>query len=322
VFKNKHSLITGATGSGKSWFLAHLINHLASNDGHVVILDPHDEYRFLIDKNRNYEVNFFCKSLININKDENKINYLKYFLANKYLNSAILNAVLPNISPNAMQQIEEIFNEDLSQVQLKSLNIDEIIKLIMGRIKKSEAQGYINNITYKPNDLNTLTLLYYGLIERMEQLKEKGLFQSKIPSWLESKTKCIDIIQEDYSFSDYGKRIIRALIHQFLRFKAEDFLKIFIVEEAHQLLSFNNIEDKLLLSMLLREARKFNTSIIFVTQNYYDVPEELRSQFSNIIQFREPLDKDANYFQDRLCKIKLANSNVSFLLRTPDLKVD
>jgi hypothetical protein len=73
------------------------------------------------------------------------------------------------------------------------------------------------------------------------------------------------------------------------------------------------------LSRLLRESRKYNLSLIFVTQNEHDVPEEIKSQFQNRFRFREENNPELKYLNNQTCLCSIYKGKLSFPMRVDDV---
>jgi len=174
------------------------------------------------------------------------------------------------------------------------------------------------------------------------ELFEEKVFQvwpdNKIPSWLDNNKNncdCINIINLDYDSNEYYRRFIDTIIQCFFTpqenneedknriLKGKEKYRTLIVDEAHLLLSEKTDETlntSKLLSRLLRESRKFELSIVFITQNEEDVPADIKSQFQNRFKFREEKNAELKYLDNQTCMCSISKGKLSFPMRVDNVE--
>lgn len=333
-FNNKHTLISGITGSGKTRLTSIIIEYLATINAHVWVIDPHLEYLDLLTDIKEKISIFSRKGISNkyqefleFTKKINGIEVENLFFSSKLINAYTLCNILPNISIYQEEIIHNVYNsisyndveetdlleEFLNQIQNETfIKEDELNSIVIDKhfVKVWEVNKFVKS---KNKNSDNLFLAYLGLQNRINQLQESGLFKKITPSWLEKKTGKVDILAEDYSADIEGVRFINTLLSQFLNGGTHPKFSTIIIDEAHQLFKIQNEKVLFNLNRLLREARKFNISMIFITQNKNDLPDDMLSQFSNFFSFREYSD-NLNNLNNQSCRVSLANSKSDFVL--------
>jgi hypothetical protein len=340
----KHTLITGVTGSGKSRFASLLVKELASIGAHISILDPHDEFTDLLASSDKYEIHKICP---NVNSNSIKygknVKYRTISFYEKNINPNTLTKLLPSLSAQQVEIIYEVFsnfnsdsfdsknflnklmdylNYELESNYSKSLDkikqiqsdsekyfpnhIDFIDRYIRG-IKSITERGKVNK-----------TSVLIAIITKINDLRKNQLLSNIEPNWLVKSPYSIDVFNIDYSTNEYVRRFINSIIHYFLREKNKDEFRALLIDEAHMLLNDNTITSNLV-KQLLREARKFNLTLIFISQNKMDIPVEIRSQFQNNFRFRESDSEETRFFPDRICEVSLYGSKTNFSMRVNNI---
>ncbi len=330
-----HTFISGTTGAGKSRLVAHITKQIALNNGHVTIIDPHDEYTSLVFDDK-LTINRFSRSkrnlknhLLKINSKVPQINLKNLQFGEKELTASMLVKLLPNINNEYTTDIvhkffEQCFGTNNSKIELIKL-IDALNEEIINSIDNERELGQFNfnpisvkdflKTTKRPSYIGALT----GLISRLQQLIEEDIFIKETPSWLLEYENTIDLFVEDYSADREGIRLITGIVLQFLNYNASK-PHYLIIDEAHQFFAMNNSESKKLISQLLRESRKYNIVVILITQNSSDLPDDLINLIDNQFQFREMNNSTTHLLPNQVCYAKLRNSNFDFIFRVTDLK--
>lgn len=342
-FKN-HTLITGVTGSGKSRLAALLMIELANIGAHISILDPHDEYSDLVAPHKKDKLYIYSQIIKDdINKYGKNVLSKKISFYEQINSASTLSKLFPTLSDQQEVEIFEIFNElgqkptkpqvfinkliDKLNIELKSeprTNFEEI-----SQIQKEAEQYSKNHIEFI--DIFTSRLMAlpsYGrakkkdviiaLIRKINELRKNNLLDKDEPNWLLKSPFTIDIFNIDYSTNDYIKRFVNSIIQHFLREKSSDELRVLFIDEAHLLLN-EGTDTSYLVKQLLREARKFNLSIVFISQNTDDIPPEIRNQFQNIFIFREKDIETTRFYPNQLCSVNIFDSKSSFAMKVNNL---
>lgn len=339
----RHTLITGVTGTGKSRLSSLLVRELAKIGAHISILDPHDEYELLLNNIEEVNVFKFTNEKNNISEQKKRTTTSQLFFYDKYINANILSQLLPSLSEQQRSTVYEIYNELPPNANNLKAFIDRcmdelIIELVkvydkdltqINKIQKeSEFQSrnpidfvdiFINKMrlitdTGKVNKANVLV----AIIKKSNDLRKNKLISDKEPNWLVNSPKSIDILYVDYSTNDYIRRFINSILQYFLRKKNSDFFRVLLIDEAHMLLN-ENTNTLYLIKQLLREARKFNISVVFISQNSDDISDDIRNQFQNKFMFRESKLDKTRYYPDQICSVLLYGSKSEFSMKVCDV---
>ncbi len=326
----RHSLICGVTGSGKSRLCALIIKEIAARGAHVNVLDPHDEYITLLKSSDRYRINI-------INQDN-------ITFSEKYLNANTLTKLLPKLSEQQETVIFEFFNElrgnkvsiqKLSELLVKELLLEiekanvKDVQILIGRSSEilKSSKNYTEYVMFlmaylktkisngaRPTRLDVLI----AVISKINDLRLKNILSSTDPDWLKTNQNCVDIFNFDFSSNEYVRRFINSIIQFLLRKQDINEFRVFVIDEAHMLLKEKS-ETYRLLIQLLREARKFNISVIFVSQNLSDVPDEIKSQFQNQFNFRQDQLETTQFFADQICDVSLYSSKLNFAMKVSNV---
>lgn len=364
-----HSLISGVTGSGKSRLTALLANQLAANDGHITIIDPHNEYANLVDTN-NAEVYFFSNNKY-YERHSNKVRIPCFLfpdnverrveikrrgltLLNRHIDLNALMEFLPNLTETQREYLYEAYAAGRLKDKNKGIALHDLVNATILKFNSDyEADGYPLDILLKaqvhakedahyPSFLNRFvsflnkelpsgkykagkTEVGLALLRRFNEIHKDGSFDSSsresnemsTPAWLDyNHRKVINIINVIYDSNPYLMRFVNTIIQYF--FTPQENRRVLIVDEAHLIL--REIEDTAkLLSRLLRESRKYNLSIIFITQNETDVPEDIRSQFQNRFRFREDANEQLKYLDNQTCICSLYKGKLMFPMKVDNV---
>jgi DNA helicase HerA-like ATPase len=339
---SKHTLISGVTGSGKSRLASLIIDSLLVYGAHISILDPHNEYNFLLSDKKEYEIHKISRKSI-VNSDKCTINREIGFFEED-LSASTLSSLLPELSEaqkNLLYDIFDSIDEKVTVIKLFDLIskkftgevrhdypkiINELNEIDSELLKNSRNkveffEKFIDKIKpYFSDNRSNKTKVVFAVLSKFTELVKKGLIIKQKPNWLmDNSPNTVDIFEIDYSSNEYIRRFINTIIKYFLRGKSlneerTDILRIFVVDEAHLLLSENS-ETTNLLKQLLREARKFGIAIIFLTQNHHDIPIDIFSQFQNKFMFRENEFSELKNLKDRTCMVSLYESKLNFAMR-------
>jgi len=343
---NCHTLISGITGAGKSRLASLIVKHLGSNSGHVSIIDPHDEYINLLLPDKNYDL---FKYYIEKENKINNTNVINRDLAfsTKVLIAPILTKLLPELSDQQQIYIYDFFKQvknkddillnDLIGILIKDFNQEYVAEYPENKEDLNKAKEFAN-ITFKDNIeyINRYvsyissqlirfkgvgkTKMIFAVIKKLIEVSSQNIFHKELPSWLDSqKRKVIHIINVDYDSNEYIRRYINTVLQCYLiKDNVVSFNRTLVIDEAHLLLRENSLTTKLL-NRLLRESRKLGISIIFITQNEEDVPEEIRGQFQNKFRFREESNNSLKYLPNQTCSVSLFGSKLDFSLKVDSI---
>ncbi len=301
---DKHTVIMGSSGSGKSKFISLLINNIYKNKYlkqkyKVVVIDPHAALENdiggigkVIDFNSNLDsIDLF----INKNDDivsstELLIDLLKSLIADQY------NSKLERVLRHSIHLL--LTDESFNFRNLRKLILD--LEYRNDLIKKLKYNLPISVIDFFLSDFNDLKTKSYGeaispIIGFIDEMEMIPVFNS------EEKTDNLkNTIHNNYltlfsldrtKLGDKVTKTISGLIMQQLltliqKHEIEEHI-IFIIDEVA-------IIENPILSRYLSEARKYNLSLVLAGQYFNQISDELKNSiFANVI----------NYFIFRVSKL-------------------
>lgn len=304
-FFQTHSLICGMTGTGKTRLAASLAIGLAEKGANIIVIDPHDEYETILAKNsQDIKISKFSRDYIDTKEEviaKNKIQHKPLQFKMSALTPSVLIELLPNVNP---QQAELIY---------KSFKFADALP---GPIKI----GKLFNMLKKTIEIDvTLTKACEDVIAKIRSNQE--LLSENVQDWTEAKQNRISILISEKE-DRFTERFITAVLQHVLTKQAK-IPKIILIEECHQLFKVcnnDNIRTGELLEQLLREARKFGTAIILVTQVESDIPVAVCDQIQNRFHFRDVRNQMLSNLSDRLCRVSLRGSQTEFLMWINEIK--
>lgn len=349
---NSHTLISGVTGSGKSRLTALIANQLSVNGGHITIIDPHNEYVKFLNTDK-AKVAFYSKKTPILKDYKNIVKRCLNFTSD-YLTLPVLDKLLPNLSDQQYEYLSKVF-EELSDSNSKSISLKNILDITIQKFNHdyieeghnydilSNAQSYAKEDVFYPQFIKRFVWyinkewstsknrpgkaeVAFSLLRRLVDVFNEDIFSNNpnipSPQWLDFNIRnSINIMNVVYDSNMNNRRFVNTIIQCF--FTQQNQHRTLVVDEAHLLL--NEKSEKLgtssLLSRLLRESRKFNLSIIFITQNEIDVPEEIKSQFQNRFRFREEDDQALRYLNNQTCICSIYKGKLSFPMRVDNVDV-
>jgi ABC-type antimicrobial peptide transport system ATPase subunit len=342
VFK-KHTLITGVTGSGKSRLAALIVKEICSIGGHVSILDPHNEYLDLLSKTKNIDIFRFTGTTFDHLDTQKKIKTSEISFFEKLITPHVLSNLIPTLSEPQKLLIFETFNN----YNLVPFNATVFLKKLLEELEfeferdhpsliKKFRVGHEDIRKTAKNDIEIVdkftrfvkSIMDYGkptkidvllaVLQKVNDLLDNGIFTNDEPNWIKMSPNSLDIFDIDYSTNDFIRRFINSTIQFFLREKCADKYRIIVIDEAHMLLKENSHTTQLI-KQFLREARKFNISMIFISQNLDDISDDIRGQFQNQFNFRESTLANTRYFSDRICQVTLCGSKSDFAIAVNEI---
>ena len=301
---DKHTVIMGSSGSGKSKFISLLINNIYKNKNlkqkyKVVVIDPHAALENdiggigkVIDFNSNLDsIDLF----INKNDDivsstELLLDLLKSLIADQY------NSKLERVLRHSIHLL--LTDESFNFRNLRKLILD--LEYRNDSIKKLKYNLPISVIDFFLTDFNDLKTKSYGeaispIIGFIDEMEMIPVFNS------EEKTNSLkNTIHNNYltlfsldrtKLGDKVTKTISGLIMQQLltliqKHEIDEHI-IFIIDEVA-------IIENPILSRYLSEARKYNLSLVLAGQYFNQISNELKNSiFANVI----------NYFIFRVSKL-------------------
>lgn len=290
----KHSLIVGASGSGKSKFIASFIKNVHDNYSDlykIVMIDPHGAIE--------EEIGGLSDTFVVDMKDqESTADILINSKSNANVNTEILLSTFKNILADQYNsKLERVLRHSLYLLLKKEmLTFDNLEKLISevefrNSLLKDSKEIEANIRSFFLTDFNELKNQSYteaispimSLIDEIKMLP--GLTY-------ENNFKISDIIQDNFltlfslSQAELGENVIKIIanlllgnIFQLVQKKQFDKHIIFIIDE------FAIIQNPIL-SKLLSEARKYNLSMFLVEQYLSQVSTDIQNSiYSNVMNY-------------------------------------
>lgn len=312
---NKHSLIVGSSGTGKSKLISLLVNNIFNSKEKskykFIIIDPHASLE--------YDIGGLGK-VIDFKDTLNSINLFSSNKKDIIEETELLLELLKNL-------IKDQYNSKLERVLRHSIyllltantfNFENLRNLLLNMEYRNKVLN--ENKSYLPTtitqffltDFNNLRLEYYNetispIISFIDEIELTKIFNDNENLNLEETIKSNFLTLFSLNRTVLGSKglyLISGLIMEQLFLlienkKIKEHL-IFIIDEVPV------VENKILESFL-SEARKFNLSLILICQYFNQISESLKlSIFSNII----------NYFIFRVSRM-----DANILVNSFDMKI-
>lgn len=310
---DKHSIIIGSSGSGKSKFLSLLISNINKNISQklkykIVVIDPHAALEDDIG------------GISKVIDFKNKIDSIDLFM-NKgkdvvYSTELLLELFASLIKEQYNSKLERVLRHSIYLLLInESFNFNNLRKLILdleyrnSLIKKFKYNLPISVIDFFLSDFNELKTKSYGeaishIIAFIDEMQMLPVFNEE-----NNNNNLKDIIKNNFltlfsldktKLGDKITKTISGLIMQQLftivREKEIDEHIIFGIDEVA------TIENSIL-SRLLSEARKYNLSLVLIGQYFNQISDNLRNSiFANVINYYifKVSKLDANILVDSL----------------------
>lgn len=301
---DKHSIIIGSSGCGKSKFISLLINNINKNESlkqkyKVVVIDPHaalEQDIGGIGKVIDFRSNLDSIDLFINNSDdiiastELLLDLLKSLIADQY------NSKLERVLRHSIHLLltDESFNfRNLRKVILDLEYRNELIKKLKQNIPISVIDFFLSDF----NDLKTKSYgeaisPIIGFIDEMEMIPvfnreqqsenlKNTIHDNFLTLFSLNRTKLGDKVTKTIS-----GLIMQQLLTIIQRHEIDEHI-IFIIDEVA-------VVENPILSRYLSEARKYNLSLILAGQYFNQISNELQNSiFANVI----------NYFIFRVSKL-------------------
>lgn len=318
---DKHSIIVGASGSGKSKFISSFIYNLYKSDAltgkyKVVLIDPHASMEKdiggigkVIDfNNREDSIDLF------INKKNDAVSSCELLLELfKSLLLDLYNSKLERVLRHSIYLL--LMYEDFSFTSLRKLLLDvtfrtDLINELSDSLPHSVIAFFLNDFVELKNKYYTESIS--PIISFLDEMEMLPVFSNRV-----SDSNLGDVVIDNFftlfsldktKLGDKVTRMIAGLVMQqlFTLAQSNSFSAhiLFIVDEVA------TVENPILVRFL-SEARKYHLSLIIVEQYFNQISSFLRdSIFANVVNyyiFRVSLG-DANILVDNL-KMKIAFSD-------------
>ncbi len=316
---DRHSLVMGASGAGKSKFLALLISNIYKYNKQkykVVVIDPHDALKDDLGGIQNAVIDFKDERMIDLFK-----NNIKDINANVELLMSLFKSLI-NDSYNA--KLERVLRysiyillekKDFSFVNLRRLllNLDyrnELIRELKRELPSSVSYFFLTDFNeLKTSSYNEAIAPIISFIDEMQMVP---VFND-----IKENNGLIDIIKNNFlsvfslnriNLGDKVTKTIAGLLMQQLFLIAEERIMdehiIFIVDEVA-------VIENPILARYLSEMRKFNVNVILAGQYFSQISDDLKDAIlANTLNYYifRVARSDAILLEKNL-EIKLVNSD-------------
>ncbi len=288
----KHVAILAKTGTGKSYAAGVLLEELAEKGAAVVVIDPHGEYRTLVEENRKEsEVSQMKRFEIKPKSYKDKIQVFDAGAQNPVKLDAKLSA----------EDIFEMLPTKISPGQEGLLY--SAIKNLMGR------DYTLKNIIEEINSMDSSAKR--NLVSLLEFLEGTKLFSAKPtrPDELVKEGK-VTIIDLKEASPDVQQIIVFKLAKEL--FNARKYGKIpeffFVLEEAHNFCperGLGEVASSKVLRVIASEGRKFGVGLCIISQRPAKVDKNVLSQCSTQIILKVTNPNDIRAIMDSVEGIEL-----------------
>lgn len=293
---DKHSIVLGSSGCGKSKFISLLINNIYKNRNlrqryRVVVIDPHASLENdiggiskVIDfKNSLDSIDLFINNSDDvISSTELLLELLKSLIADQY------NSKLERVLRHSIHIL--LTNESFNFSNLRKLLLD--LEYRNDLIKKLKYKLPISVIDFFLSDFNDLKTKSYGeaispIIAFIDEMEMIPVFNEQENEGNLKDTICDNFLTlfslDRTKLGDKVTKTISGLVMQQLltiigRREINEHI-IFIVDEVA-------VVENPILSRFLSEARKYNLSLILAGQYFSQISESLKeSIFANVVNY-------------------------------------
>ena len=293
---DKHSIVLGSSGCGKSKFISLLINNIYKNRNlrqryRVVVIDPHASLENdiggiskVIDfKNSLDSIDLFINNSDDvISSTELLLELLKSLIADQY------NSKLERVLRHSIHIL--LTNESFNFSNLRKLLLD--LEYRNDLIKKLKYKLPISVIDFFLSDFNDLKTKSYGeaispIIAFIDEMEMIPVFNQQETEGNLKDTICDNFLTlfslDRTKLGDKVTKTISGLVMQQLltiigRREINEHI-IFIVDEVA-------VVENPILSRFLSEARKYNLSLVLAGQYFSQISESLKeSIFANVVNY-------------------------------------
>ncbi len=276
---NKHVLIVGSSGSGKSLLAKHLILEFYSKVSRkILVIDPHGEYRVL---------SRLIPDLVFIDAFETSINPLELGIIGPKDRANQLSHLIASmfkLGPLQRQALEEIFIKTYEEYGINQSDRSTWIK---------KPPTFQNVLDYCLKHMSENEV--YGRIYAYLKFLADNVFSETITNLSDILDKpavfALNNLRSDYVRLLYVDALLNKLIETMyrIRFVGEQMI---VLDEAYMLTSREFVKRSI--SRLLAESRKYGVGIVFITQNPLSTPSVIVENTAIKIAFNisEPRNLD------------------------------
>ena len=337
-FFQRHAIIVGSTGSGKSWCVAKILEQVAKlNSANAILFDIHGEYSTL----NNDGFSQWKIAGPNDSPDDENIIFLPYwFLTYEEMLSMILDRSDNNAPNQAMLFSKEVliqkkkFLDDINEQKLQEeITVDSPVPYNFAQLlaelndkdtemvdsSSRKKQGpfhgkltrFIQRLEAKKND-KRLNFMFNNNVGRLDYLNK--LCKALMVPALDSKNgvKIIDFSEVPSDILPLISSLIARIIfsvQQWMNLESRTPIAIFC-DEAHLYISSENDELNTMardsFKRISKEGRKYGIGLVIITQRPSEVDKTVLSQCNNFIAMRLTNNEDQNVIK-RLLPDSLGN---------------
>lgn len=313
---DRHSIIIGASGTGKSKLISSLISNLNENFNEkykIVVIDPHASLE-------NDVGGLDSCRVLDFNTLENSIDLFINEDTNMVASTELTLELFKNLFQDQYNsKLERVLRHSISLLLEKNmLNFNTLRRVILDlsfRNKLIESEGIQDNVkAFFLNDFNELKNKSYqeaispilSFIDEMEALPA-----FRYQGNMQNLKECInDNFVTIFSLNQVtlGEKITKTIaglvmrqMMQLIQAYSFDEHIIFVIDEV-------SVVESPILSRFLSEARKYNLSLILAQQYFNQISKELQSSiFANVI----------NYYVFRLSKMDASTLSPTLQMELP-----
>lgn len=306
----RHFAVLGSTGTGKSTALALFVHRIveALPHGHIIILDPHNEYKGAF---KNISVHFDTENLA-----------LPYWLMNLEEMTELLvgkgrddaeesidilrKALLVARKKGADRHLKELITVD-SPTPYRMSDLLGAIDDAMGQLNKPEAIGSFMRLKNKLEELRSdrrYGFMFSGLLVS-DSLVEIVSRMLRLPGDGKPVTT-LDLSGIPADIVDVVVSVLCRIVFDFaLWTKRDDSQPVMLIcEEAHRYVPAIKMDKygaaRGALERIAKEGRKYGVSLGLVSQRPSDLSEAVLSQCGTIISMRMNNDRDRKFVESTM----------------------
>lgn len=311
----KHSLVIGASGSGKSKFLASLIsNTLKNNEKYrVVVIDPHDALKKELWQIQNSRI-------IDFKNEEKSIELFKSNVEDINASVELSLSLFKTLIDNYNSKLERVlrfsiyiltYDNAFSFINLRKLLLDLDYRNTLVNKLKQEVPSAV--LAFFLNDFNEIKTQFYGeaispIIAFIDEMQMVPVFNQSI-----SQDDILRVINNNFLtiFSlnrlTLGDKVTKTIAGFILQ-------QIFLIAQTgcileHLIVVIDEVAilENPILARFLAEMRKFNVSVILSGQYFHQISNELQEAI---------LTNTSNYYLFKVSKTdaKILDDNLDIKL--------
>ena len=314
--RNKHMLIVGSSGCGKSATLTYLINEFLRKvkDCKVIVIDPVESISNYLNQIgvKHLKVDLSNVDVLNFSEPSDILNFVNAFQVALAKNFSIHNVLGPRQEALLIQVLEEIYRKSPDL-----LSIDYVIGVLRRLYER-----------YRDNKLMSEVIL--GVINKLQNLTNlrNARYVLNLEKVLENDLVVFTLTRlNDLEKSLFMEYFLR-LLDKFVRTrKLRDVNIVLVVDEAHRILpkelKFNEVVES-----IVREGRNYNVIVILSTQLLSDLPRSIIENVGVIMYFKpigvdilerklllNVLDIDENDYSNIISKVRFSEFKPGSILK-------